>query len=179
MSRKTYCSSAQTRAHYNDVIISAMVSKWPASRLFTQPFIQAQIKENIKAPRPWPLCGESPVTGEFPAQRASNTENVSIWWCHHVMYYLLDAWEQIPVKCKSNNKSFPLKTMLFKMEFVKYPSFYTCLKVFAVKLAPYKRGYSLINITDTQSGMDSIFFANTISVLNSWTSCDGIKCPTF
>ena len=30
------------------------------------------------------LCeGNSPVTGEFPAQRASNTENVSIWWCHH------------------------------------------------------------------------------------------------
>ena len=30
------------------------------------------------------LCvGNSPVTGEFPAQRASNTENVSIWWRHH------------------------------------------------------------------------------------------------
>ena len=24
----------------------------------TQPFIQAQIKENIKTPRDWPLCGE-------------------------------------------------------------------------------------------------------------------------
>ena len=31
------------------------------------------------------LCvGNSPVTGEFPSQRASNVENVSIWWCHHV-----------------------------------------------------------------------------------------------
>ena len=30
------------------------------------------------------LCaGNSPRTGEFPAQRASNTENVSIWWRHH------------------------------------------------------------------------------------------------
>ena len=30
------------------------------------------------------LCvGNSPVTGEFPAQRASNTENVFIWWRHH------------------------------------------------------------------------------------------------
>ena len=30
------------------------------------------------------LCeGDSPVTGEFPAQRASNAENVSIWWRHH------------------------------------------------------------------------------------------------
>ena len=30
------------------------------------------------------LCeGIAPVTGEFPAQRASNAENVSIWWRHH------------------------------------------------------------------------------------------------
>ena len=32
------------------------------------------------------LCdGKSPVDGEFPAQRASNGENVSIWWRHHVL----------------------------------------------------------------------------------------------
>ena len=32
------------------------------------------------------LCvGNSPGTGEFPAQMASNAENVSIWWRHHVM----------------------------------------------------------------------------------------------
>ena len=53
--------------------------------LFTQPFIQTQIKENIKAPRHWPLCGEFTGTGEFPAQKASYAENVSIWWRHHVM----------------------------------------------------------------------------------------------
>ena len=30
------------------------------------------------------LCvGNSPGTGEFPAQRASYAENVSIWWRHH------------------------------------------------------------------------------------------------
>ena len=29
--------------------------------------------------------GNSPVTGEFPAQRSSNAENVSIWWRHHVI----------------------------------------------------------------------------------------------
>ena len=44
---------------------------------------QTQMKENIKAPRHWPLCGEFTGTGEFPAQRASNAENVSIWWRHH------------------------------------------------------------------------------------------------
>ena len=32
------------------------------------------------------LCkGNSPVPGEFPTQKASNAENVSIWWRHHVM----------------------------------------------------------------------------------------------
>ena len=31
------------------------------------------------------LCvGNSPLTGEFPAQMASNAENVSMWWRHHV-----------------------------------------------------------------------------------------------
>ena len=45
-----------------------------------------QIKENIK-PRVTGLCaGNSPVTGEFPAQIASNAENVSIWWRHHVYW---------------------------------------------------------------------------------------------
>ena len=34
------------------------------------------------------LCaGNSPETGEFPAQMASNAENVSIWWRHHVASY--------------------------------------------------------------------------------------------
>ena len=67
-----------------------MTSQWPrrrlkspAARLFTQSFIRAQIKENIKVPRHWPSCEEFTGTGEFPAQRASNAENVSIWWRHH------------------------------------------------------------------------------------------------
>ena len=47
------------------IIHITMTSQWarwrlqsPASPLFTQPFIQVQIKENITAPRHWPLCGE-------------------------------------------------------------------------------------------------------------------------
>ena len=52
----------------------------PASRTFTQQFIQAQIKE---APRYWPLCEEFTGDRWIPAKRASNAENVSIWWRHH------------------------------------------------------------------------------------------------
>ena len=53
--------------------------------MFTQSFIQAQIKENNKL-RVTGLCtGNSPETGEFPAQRSSYAENVSIWWRHDVL----------------------------------------------------------------------------------------------
>ena len=67
-----------------------VTSKWarrrlksPALRVFTQPFIQAQIKENIKAPRYWPLCGEFTGDRWIPRTMTSNAENVSIWWRHH------------------------------------------------------------------------------------------------
>ena len=43
------------------------------------------------------LCAEnSPGTGEFSAQRASNTENVSIWWCHHECNTLLWYFLSLP-----------------------------------------------------------------------------------
>ena len=84
--RYSKCNCLQDRANFHRFI--TMTSQWPrrrlkspASRLFTQSFIQ--IKENIKAPRHWPLCGEFTGTGEFPAQMASNAENVSISWRHH------------------------------------------------------------------------------------------------
>ena len=44
-------------------------------------------KETLKL-RVTGLCvGNSPGTGEFPAQRASNAENVSIWWRHYVLFW--------------------------------------------------------------------------------------------
>ena len=57
--------------------------KSPASRLFTQLFIQAQSKNTSKLLVTGFCEGNSPVTGEFPPQRASNAENVSAWWRHH------------------------------------------------------------------------------------------------
>ena len=46
----------------------------------TQPFNQTQIKETSKLR----VTGICTGTGEFPAQMASNAENVSISWRHHV-----------------------------------------------------------------------------------------------
>ena len=81
------CAQKSTWVHIGIITMTSYWTRWRlkslASRLLTQPFIQTQIKENIKAPRHWPLCGEFTETGEFPAQRASCAENVSIWWRHH------------------------------------------------------------------------------------------------
>ena len=72
--------------HWNITVTSQWFRyrlKSPASRLFTQSFIQTQIKKTSKL-RVTGLCaGNSPGTGEFPAQMASNAQNVSIRWRHH------------------------------------------------------------------------------------------------
>ena len=46
-------STTSSISHYSDVI---MLLKLPAFRQFVQPLVQAQIKENIEAPRHGPLC---------------------------------------------------------------------------------------------------------------------------
>ena len=69
-------------SHYSDVIMRPMASQIiDVSIVYSTVCFQAQIKENIKAPRHRSLWRE--FTGEFPAQRVSNAENVSIWWRHH------------------------------------------------------------------------------------------------
>ena len=50
--------------------------------LFTQPFIQVQIKENIKAPRHWLLWEEFTCDKWIPCANGRNVENVSIRWRH-------------------------------------------------------------------------------------------------
>ena len=69
--------------HHNDVIMRAMASQITR---FIQPWFRRISKKTSKL-HVTGLCeGNSPVTGEFPAQRASNAENVSIWWRHHVIH---------------------------------------------------------------------------------------------
>ena len=59
--------------------VASQITSW----LFTQPFIQVTIKEKTKLRVTGFCVWNSPVTGEFPAQRASNAENISVWWRHH------------------------------------------------------------------------------------------------
>ena len=63
--------------HYNDVIMSGMTSQ------ITSPTTGYSTKKTSKLCATGLCEGNSPVTGEFPAQRASNAEKASIWWRHH------------------------------------------------------------------------------------------------
>ena len=48
------------------------------------------------------LCeGNSPVTGEFPAQRASNAENVPMWWRYIYIYdsYMIGLGTTVGYDC--------------------------------------------------------------------------------
>ena len=45
--------------NYRDMIMSAVGSQITGVWLCVQPFVKTQIKENIQAPRHWPLWGES------------------------------------------------------------------------------------------------------------------------
>ena len=76
--------------HYNDVIIRGIASQINGVWIFAQPFVHTQIKENIKAPRHWPLWRKLTVTGGFPSQMANNAENVSIW-CFVCLFQMIDS----------------------------------------------------------------------------------------
>ena len=64
--------------------MSAMASQITSRAIvYSTVYSRRRLKKTSKL-RVTGLCeGNSPGTGEFPAQMASNTENVSIWWRHH------------------------------------------------------------------------------------------------
>ena len=70
--------------HYDDVIMGAIASQITSLTITYWTVYRRRSKKTSKL-RVTGLCaGNSPGTGEFPAHMASNAENVSIWWRHHV-----------------------------------------------------------------------------------------------
>ena len=114
---------------------------------------KARIKENIKTPCHWPLWEKS--TGErwIPPTRASNGENVSIWWCHHVVMAACD-------KNPQDNTDTPQSKHLF---FCFLPENVQC--VYYMQLCHYKpmrhKGY----IIHVSCGIQSII---SLSVIPGW-----------
>ena len=83
---RTFSNSLQWRHNERDVVSNHQPHDCLLNRLFTR------ISKKTSKFRVTGLCeGNSPVTGEFPAQRVSNAENVSIWWRHHVIQVLLST----------------------------------------------------------------------------------------
>ena len=81
--------------HLPSAACICLVITWPSAglliihdRLLNRSF-RRRSKEKTSKLRATGLCvGKIPVTGEFPAQMATNAENVSIWWRH----YALETW---------------------------------------------------------------------------------------
>ena len=68
--------------HY--VIMGAMASQITSLTIvYSTVYSGGDQRKNSKLPVTGLCAGNSPVTDEFPAQMASNTENISIWWRHH------------------------------------------------------------------------------------------------
>ena len=81
----TCCQSPPFRpVHYNDVIMRAMASQITSLTIVYSTVYSRRRSKKTSKLRITDLCaGNSPVTGELPAQRVSNAENISIWWRHH------------------------------------------------------------------------------------------------
>ena len=71
------------RPHYSDVIMGAMAFKITTVSIVYNRLFRRRSKKTSKLRVTGPCEGNSPVTGEFPTQRASNAKNASIWWRHH------------------------------------------------------------------------------------------------
>ena len=58
---------------FNYITVTSLWARWrlksPSSPLFIQQFIQAQIKENIKASRHWPMCRKFTGDHQWPVTR--------------------------------------------------------------------------------------------------------------
>ena len=74
-------------------------------------------------------AGNSPVTGEFPAQMASNAENVSIWWPHY------DWW--------NISGYFPMRHMLTKICILS-----SCISFAFIMFSQYKYVFPRMQIKD-------------------------------
>ena len=74
--------------HYKDVIMSATTSLITS---LTIVYLTVYSRRRSKKRSKLRVTGLCVGTGEFPAQRASNAENISIWWRHHAM--------SIPITC--------------------------------------------------------------------------------
>ena len=83
--------------YYSDVIMGAKTSNHQPHDCLLNRLFRRGSKKTSKFSVTGLCEGKSSVTGEFPAKRASNAENVSIWWRHHglVMFVCMKAKQNL------------------------------------------------------------------------------------
>ena len=80
--------------------MSMMASQITSFSIVSSTVCSGKIKENIKASCHWPLWVEPLVTSGFPSQKASNMENVSIWWHQFHVNSIQHISQQSHATCK-------------------------------------------------------------------------------
>ena len=73
----------ETLNHYTDAIMTTMASQITSLTIVYSTVYSGADQRKRQSSGSLAFVGNSSVTGEFPAQMASNAENVSIWWRHH------------------------------------------------------------------------------------------------
>ena len=81
------CHHCSHQLRYSDVIMDTMASQITSLTLLYSTVNSSTDQKKTSKLRVTGLnAGKSPGTGEFPAQIASNAENVYIWWRHHICW---------------------------------------------------------------------------------------------
>ena len=79
--------------HYGDVIKSVIASQITnLAIVYSTIYSDADERKHQSSASLAFVRGISPGTGEFPTQMASNAENASIWWRHHVLNVTWYLW---------------------------------------------------------------------------------------
>ena len=101
--RQKYRPSFQWRHNERDNVLNHQPHDCLLNRLFRR-----RSKKISKLGVTGLCAGNSPGTGEFPAQMASYAENVSNWWRHHVPGQLMDSRHSPIIRIKHNISIFSL-----------------------------------------------------------------------
>ena len=104
--------------HYNAVIMGSMASQITSLTIvYSTVYSRRRSTKTSKLGVTGLYAGNSPVTGEFPVQRASNAENASIWWrvvistycsCIELLKPNPDSFTAHDVKTSSVERTLPL-----------------------------------------------------------------------
>ena len=115
-------------------------------------------------------AGNSPVVGEFPAQKASNAENVSIWWRHHVV--LLWLYYQLLILHGINMSVFGVALMAWGIPMSCYAWWRHQVETFSALLAICVRGIhrSPVNSRTKASDAELWCFLWCAPELNGWAN---------